>query len=253
MKRILLFVTLFTAIALYEVQAAHERTVLTVQMHNNQPVEVYVNGVRHGGVASQHRLVNLNPGQHNLKVVAISGTTHRRGYGHAPAMGRTIVYNGPVQVIHGFRVGTVIDNFGTLQARQQVAIRRGYGQVPVHHAIGRTMGYGQVQHCSTPVAQPIAPVINHMHPADFDILLNTIANRSFDSTKRQIAANALANNLFTSEQIRLMLQLFSFESNRLEIAQLAYASVVDQQNYYLVYDAFSFESSIRRLETFIYG
>ncbi len=259
MKRILLFVTLITAIALYEVQAAHERTVLTVQAHNNQPVEVYVNGVRHGGIAPQHRLVNLNPGQHNLKVVAVRTNQHR-GYGHNPNVARTIIYNGPVNVVHGFRVGTVV-NRGTLQANHRVALA-GYGQaVPVRHAVGRTLqhGYGQtpVGYCATPVVQqpviPAQPVYQHMHPADFDLLLNTIANRSFDSTKRQIAANAIANNLFSSEQIRALLQLFNFESTRLEIAQLAFGQTIDQQNYYLVYDAFSFESSIRRLENYIYS
>jgi hypothetical protein len=43
------------------------------------------------------------------------------------------------------------------------------------------------------------------------------------------------------------MKLFSFEATKLEFAKYAYNKVSDKENYYLVNDAFQFESSIEEL------
>jgi hypothetical protein len=44
---------------------------------------------------------------------------------------------------------------------------------------------------------------------------------------------------------------FSFDKNRLEFAKRAYKNCVDKRNYYLLNDAFDFDSYARQLNDYI--
>ena len=90
-----------------------------------------------------------------------------------------------------------------------------------------------------------------MSQVDFDQLKCSITSKNFDSSRLQIAKQALSTNYFTSRQISELMQLMTFESSRLELARTGYANTLDKQNYYIVYDAFTFESSIDDLNRFI--
>ncbi len=96
---------------------------------------------------------------------------------------------------------------------------------------------------------PPAPVC--MSPVEFMQLKTSIVSKSFDSSKLQVARQALGYNYFSSAQIADLMLLFSFESSRLEFAKNAYAKVLDKHNFYIVNNAFTFESSIQELNQFI--
>ncbi|MGE5520059.1 MAG: DUF4476 domain-containing protein, partial [Candidatus Dadabacteria bacterium] len=54
--------------------------------------------------------------------------------------------------------------------------------------------------------------------------------------------DAVQSNYFTTYQVGQLLQIFSSESDRLELAKLAYRNTVDQQNYRQLYSQFSYQS-----------
>jgi hypothetical protein len=82
-------------------------------------------------------------------------------------------------------------------------------------------------------------------------MLSSIEHRSFESTRMQLAKQLINDNFFTSRQVTLLLNSMTFESTKLELAKYAYNKTVDRNNYYLVNDAFTFESSITDLSRFI--
>ncbi len=86
---------------------------------------------------------------------------------------------------------------------------------------------------------------------EFSMLLSTIRNTSFDSSKMDIAKTALLNNRLFSRQVYELIKLYSFDSSRLEIAKYAYSKTVDKGNYFLVNNAFTFSSSADDLNRFI--
>jgi len=92
-----------------------------------------------------------------------------------------------------------------------------------------------------------------MPDMQFMQLKNSIESKSFESSKLQMAKQALNANYFSSAQAADLMSVFSFESTRLDFAKYAYAKVIDKQNYYLVNNAFSFESSIQDLNQYIAG
>jgi hypothetical protein len=86
-----------------------------------------------------------------------------------------------------------------------------------------------------------------MSDASFIAAKKTISKQSFDDTKLTTAKQILKTNCLSSAQIKEIMLLFSFEATRLELAKLGYTKCVDVNNYFLLNDAFSFESSVTEL------
>ena len=56
------------------------------------------------------------------------------------------------------------------------------------------------------------------------------------------ARDAVSSNYLSSFQVRQVLQLFSAENDKLELAKLSYRNMVDAQNFRQLYDLFSYQS-----------
>lgn len=100
------------------------------------------------------------------------------------------------------------------------------------------------------VVQPLCTVSN----TDYNQIKSSIEKERFASTKLTLAKQALqAKKCFTVEQIIRILQLFTFEDNKLELAKFAYEYCIDRENYYRVNDVFTFSSSKDELNRFLQG
>jgi hypothetical protein len=92
--------------------------------------------------------------------------------------------------------------------------------------------------------------VNIMNAQDFAVLKNMVEDASFSSSQMSIIKQAFSSRMITSAQVLDLMQLFSFESSRLELAKWAYSKTIDKENYFLVNQGFTFSSSIRELESF---
>ncbi len=112
---------------------------------------------------------------------------------------------------------------------------------------------GHEQPNMPPAPVPMLPMSFGMNPKDYEYAYQLITKESFDSSKLTLAKQVVSANPMTASQILGICQLFSFESNKLEFAKFAYGYCVDRNKYYLLNDAFSYESSKRELDEFIRG
>jgi hypothetical protein len=94
--------------------------------------------------------------------------------------------------------------------------------------------------------QPLA-----MCDADFNELVRTLDNISFDSSRLNVAKQIVSNKYLTTAQVIRILDLFSFDSSRLDFAKYAYGRTVDQSRYFQTYNSFSFDSSVNELSRYI--
>ena len=69
------------------------------------------------------------------------------------------------------------------------------------------------------------------------------------SSLTKIFANE--SNYFTVNQAKQLIQLVSAESNRLDLAKSAYNNVVDPENFSLMYDLLSSQSSKNELANYV--
>lgn len=86
---------------------------------------------------------------------------------------------------------------------------------------------------------------------EFNNAYNSIKNDSFESSKLNKAKQIISRNRMCTAQILQIVRLFSFESNKLELAKYAYQYCNDKNSYYQVTDAFSFQSSKDELLKYI--
>lgn len=89
-----------------------------------------------------------------------------------------------------------------------------------------------------------------MTPRDVDALAQALAARPFDSDKLVVARQALSEAGIRSDDLRLLLNQFDYDQDKLELAKYAYPAVADRQNFYRVYDTFRFSASARELQEF---
>lgn len=92
-----------------------------------------------------------------------------------------------------------------------------------------------------------------MNPHEFGEVKAMIENETFDSSRLTLAKQVVAGNHLSASQITEICQLFSFESNALELAKYAYPYCIDPNKYYLVNQAFNHDSSKRELDELISG
>lgn len=92
---------------------------------------------------------------------------------------------------------------------------------------------------------------NSMNQQDFYQFQNVFQRYSFDEDKLEFLNRQAQNISFSTQQIRSILKMMSFEENRLEASKMLYANCSDKKNYYMVLDSFSFDSTKRELSRYI--
>lgn len=138
-------------------------------------------------------------------------------------------------------------NVGGINMGVNVNVNDGYGQTTTHST---TTTYTSQTVTQTPVYDDVCYPMNE---SNFNNLVNSISDKSFDDSKLTLAKQATSANCLKASQIKRLLELFSFEDSKLELAKHAYSYCFDPQNYYQVNDAFTYESSIEELDEYIGG
>lgn len=76
-------------------------------------------------------------------------------------------------------------------------------------------------------------------------------NEKFDDGKMAMIKQQMRSSMFTAEQIRDLVKALSFDNNKIALAKSMYPNCADKNRYFLVYDAFDFESSKREVMEYI--
>lgn len=97
----------------------------------------------------------------------------------------------------------------------------------------------------------INPNFMVMNDAEFGRFMDRVSAESFESGKLDLLKTQVHYQFFTSLQVARIMDEFSFDSNRLEFAKLAFGRTVDPQNYYLVSEKLSFNSNRQELNQFM--
>lgn len=81
-----------------------------------------------------------------------------------------------------------------------------------------------------------------METAAFEEAVGAVKRESFADGKLRVLSAVARHNWFTVEQVRLLLTLFSFESNRVDALRELAPRLVDPENGFRLYEAFTFKS-----------
>ena len=90
-----------------------------------------------------------------------------------------------------------------------------------------------------------------MTDSDFNEAKQSIASKTFEDSKLQIAKQIAKANCLLASQVKQIMQLFEYEDSKLDFAKYAYKYTYDQNNYCKVNDAFEYELTIEELNEYI--
>jgi hypothetical protein len=218
----ILFITVLTS------AFAYDEGKITIAVATNQPVAVYVDNRLYQFQGNEIELNNVVPGSHNIRIYQTrSHTGNSRNSRMANQRRQELLYSGTVYVRSFYHVDVMVNRFG-----KALVDEKALESTNDHGVYGN--GYRQA-----------------MSTYDFEKFASNIKSLWFSSGKMNTARDVIPKNFFSTSQVRQLLQLFSTDSDRLEIAKLAYRYTIDQRNYYQLNDVFSFESSKEDLNSFV--
>ncbi len=233
------------ALATQMAQAHGKGSVLNIRLSNNQTFKIFVDGNCTGEMANRTQINGLADGRHRIEIYSPDNRGRGRGYGRM----RPVFY-GTINIdCNTETFATVNLMCNKIEIDRVVALcepqQNGWNKPEICFYPMRPIG-GPVPTCATPV--PVGPVA--MCAADLMQLKNTLHNAAFESNRLSIFKQALPYNYFSTAQVRELMNEFWFESTKLEVAKMAYAKTIDQQNYYQVNNEFTFSSSVAELSDY---
>lgn len=92
-----------------------------------------------------------------------------------------------------------------------------------------------------------------MSEQEFAAARQSVQSKTFEDSKLTVAKQICKGKCLLASQVRDLMLLFDYEETRLDFAKYAYAYTFDIDNYYMVNDAFQYESSIEELNSYIHG
>lgn len=247
MKRIL--TTIIVALSVLSASAqfgqSFGQSVLNLRLSDNAPFKVFIDGRETGVIGNAAKVDNLPGGRHLLQISRVRNMW------------------GQTSLINVFNDYIVLTPYAESWVTVYPEVRKvKFDDIRAFKGKGFKHHDPDHRHHLVPVVDPCvvetephylpAPVGPFaMNPNDFGLLKQTLNNADFESTRLTIFKQALSYNYFTTGQVRELMSMFWFEGSKLEVAKLAYPKTVDQNNYYLVNNEFSFSSSVNELGNYI--
>jgi hypothetical protein len=227
MKKKLLFVVF--ALLFMGAKADQRHSVLDLRMHDQAMFIATLDNMCYETPMRTMSFERLRPGMHHLYVARVI----LNGWGEVIL--KEIVFDDMIRIPRASRVNAMIGRTGHFRIMNITPVTPAFVQHSYYDPYQAPVQCG-----------PIA-----MSDHEFSMLMHTIRNSSFDRTRLNIALFALERNHFTSAQVSVLMSLMTFESTKLTLAKKAFSKTVDPQVYYAVYEQFTFDSSIRELNSFI--
>ena len=237
--------------------AGHDLSVLNIRTFNNTPIMIELDGqkINHHPVPVL-TIDDLAAGKHRLRIYRISG----HGWKNTT---REKLFDGVIFIDHFSEISAVLDVYRRIRIESVRPLAPAYSHSGYYNNNGYNYGgygnqnnygnyydygYGNSDNYNNGYHDPY---YNIMRQDEFEHLKRMIQRTSFESTQLQIAKQAVRDNNVSAAQVRDLMMLFSFESTKVEFAKYAYDSVVDKNRFYIIYDAFTFSSSIDEMERFL--
>jgi hypothetical protein len=244
MKKIFtLFMSLMVGMAVFaaapnKATEVRPKSSVTIQSADNADIRVEIDGRLFDPRDNSIRVNGLESGMHRIKI-----SREKRGGNVYNMRGKRfdVIYNSSINVRARTNLMISIDRFGRVDI-QEVRKNNGRNNDWKEYEYG-TGGFGGYD--------------NHygyesgMSDREFSRVIESISKEWLESNKLKSATHIVTSNRLTTAQVKQMVLMFGFESNKLEIAKQAYANTVDKRNYSMLNDVFSFNSSRDELARFI--
>jgi hypothetical protein len=233
----LLFASLFSLSLL-----AFDGSRLSISTVSNTDLKIEVNGRRMNMRDNSITLGNLNDGYHDIKIFRES---RKRGNGFGFGRKREeVLYNSRIYLRRGFHLDITVNRFGKVFTDERRIDRDAewYNEDDNRYDDRDRRDDRDDRHNDFNRA---------ISQRDFDQVKQSLQKEWFENNRLTSAKFIIENNFFTTSQVKELMQLFSFDDKKLDIAKTAYRKTLDKSNYYQCMDLLTFSSNKDELARFI--
>ena len=233
----------FIALVILNVSAKADgfRSKLNIRTFNNRSIIVEIDRINYNNPSREFTISDLAPGDHKIKIWTVSGQHHNYGYN---AGNFRLVYNGFINIPARSNVKALLTYQNILKVTNIQLLHGNYHQECNNTIVPSSYGY-----CGNYYGNYYSN--NNYHNNRFDELKDLVARESFDDTRLAICKEYIRTHPISSEELRELLSLLTFESNRVNLAKYSYRYVSNPGYFYTVYNAFTFDSSVNELINWI--
>ncbi|MGC4058584.1 MAG: DUF4476 domain-containing protein [Chitinophagaceae bacterium] len=258
MKRILSLVTLLNTVFTAPVAAQSYQGTLQVQLRDGQPLTLVLDGRHFRKYGNILTVGNIPKGMHELKAYYYYPATDHSGRSGRGGRDRAVlIFKGRMQIDGGKTYYCMIDpSNGTLKVREsrmssvdernkafpidnRPDFSDGRNDESWEYDKGRNDQSSQVSYYNER---------NRITAAQMEMLRTSVEDKISTTDKVRTIKLFLSDKTLMTEQVITIMNWLNFESNKLEIATYCYPRVSDPDNYILVSNKLSFQSSRRTLE-----
>lgn len=233
----------FIALVILNVSAKADgfRSKLNIRTFNNRSIIVEIDRINYNNPSREFIITDLAPGDHKIKIWTVGGQHYNYGYNTGNFR---LVYNGFITIPARSKVKAVLTYQNILKVTDIDLLQNNYHQECNNTIVPSNYGY-----CGNYYGNQYAN--NNYHNSRFEELKDLVARESFDDTRLAICKEYIRTHPINSEELRELLGLITFESNRITLAKYSYRYVSDPGYFFTVYNAFTFDSSVNELINWI--
>ncbi len=239
----------------------------------NQGVWVQVDGKRYNGYDNSVVISNLRPGRHQIKVYS-KGSSRNSGIFGIFGNRDRLIYSNNLNVKPGYNVHVDIDRYGKARVDEQhmnSRIRRDHDDRDYRDRDYRNRDDRDRDDCDRDNrdwdyrgrdnrsrddrdrddwSHSDVDGRQVLH-GEFLRMMEKLRWENGEQERLSLAKEYVQRHEFTSEQVKQLVQLFNYDSQKLELASHAYRNTVDKGNYSILFDVFRSKKSKKELEKFI--
>jgi hypothetical protein len=253
MKRIFTFLAvLFTT---FIVRAGNNEGAISITSLSNQNVRIEVDNKNYTNREGSVIIRNLLPGYHSIRVYRVNEISTRSSVSYVSQ--KRLLYSANIRVKPLYHVDIVINRFGKALIDERYM----------------DSNY-MTEFCSNDDSQNNRDNYNDdynrrdndnrdrdnrdrdnysrrpMNDQTFASFIQTMKKESFESTRLDLTKQTAAGNYFTTSQVKQLIALFTFEDSKLDVAKYVYGNTTDRENYFLLYDSFTYSRSKEELAAY---
>ncbi len=276
MKHIITIAVLILSCFLGRADAQARLGHLSIVSEDNEPFYLYIDGIKYNSQASlMVRVEDLNVPDINCRIEFVSrkapvlvnslAIADEQGYmqdityalsssrrGNSALVVYQVIPMEPIQINHNaaqtFRYGSPRVGY---QPNYQGGFRPG-GTSGGPRGGGRPGGHGVPGgNHGGPGGHEVIPPCPMVSPTEFNSIRSQANGIAMDKEKLTFLKMMTKERCFTTDQVVMLSQLFSFSSNRLNFFKDAYLTVLDPQMYYTALKELSFSSERNELSSFM--
>jgi Domain of unknown function (DUF4476) len=186
----------------------------------------------------------LQAGYHNV-VIFIEKKSfrdrNRQGNGFGNDRRREVIFSSSVLLRKGFHVDITVNRFGKVMTdERRIDVNDEWYNDEDEYYDNENGGWKENR-----------GTLSTMSGREFETLKESLRKEWFENNRLVSVRNVAEKTNFTTQQVKELMQLFTFESNRVEVAKAAYNKVLDKHNYFQLNDLLTFSSSKEDLARYI--